>query len=325
MARLRVRMVDDEYFPTVDRRGTGPLQSSTYFGDDARHLFNQRCQTMNRKNKTESVRPLSNRGTISSRDIYRHLDYDTKSGDEFVSRASSRQSDRMGRTITSHSLSPIRSTKRSLGLGLLEVLTTTSCDTTLRPLSCTSLSTVKSSNIVRCSTAEAAKQLPKTSKNKILQPISLKCQSASAFASPTQNSLTPDAVCFSLKSTLQSEPQSERTVPELLSLKKKVPRHMNSILLSYLKVNGKSTDASCLPHIQGERGSCSDSDSENTSMISNDSDTNIEDDLLCLADQIEVNSLDIDEFETPLTPRTRFISACIKEGLNPRANMVRWY
>ena len=317
-------MVDDEFLPNVDRSRTGPLQTSTYFGDDARYLFNQRCQTMSRKSKTESVRPLSNKGTNPLRESFRHLEYDSKSGDEIACRASSRQSDRIGRATTSHSLSPLRSTQRSLGLRKSGVLSTTSCDTTLRPLSCTSLHSAKSSKTARCSTAEAGRQLEDHNclPHKILQPISLKCKSATSFASPPKNSAPSDSVSF--KSKLKSEPQSEQTLPGLLSLKKKVPRHMNSILLSYLKANGNSTDESCGRYVQRERGSNVDSDSDNTSMISNDSDTNIEDDLLCLSDQIELNSLDTNEYEAPLTPRTRFISTCIKEGLNPRANMVRY-
>ena len=90
-----------------------------------------------------------------------------------------------------------------------------------------------------------------------------------------------------------------------------------------MKEKDYSTDISYMHKFKRKLSGSFDNDSENTSMISNDSDIDIEDDLLNLADQIEIDSSNIGEVGTPLTPRTRFISTCIKEGLNPRANMVR--
>ena len=325
---------------SLDEEETSPLssiESTTYFGDEARHLFNQRCQTMNRKSKIQSVRRTAVNVNQLARVGSGLLVTSPKHGGNIVKLFKNKLSEEekqnpkeLNPTFTSKfpslkipgkknqsstSLSPTnkeRSFRNSTDAFEPKIKRPHTSISPMRQLSSASFDCMRSRNIARCRTADIADNDGDSSPLCHLPTIDL--NSSPHTTNSTHNTPSPHKTHNTHSTT--SHTTTPSTPGILSSPDRSTNTHTNHTSTTHTPVTVTFEEVKKdFPFFEGY-----DSDDSKDSFLTGNS--NIDEDLNDLADSILIKNENITD-SGPLTPRTRFISSCIREGLNPRASMVR--
>lgn len=279
---------NDDDFVVIDNSVLTTQQISTYFGDNARVLFNQQCQKTSRKNKIASLDRTESNSSTPRRAMsgaYKRLD-SAFSGCSTLSSEVEQFSNR----------SPLKSISK---------------------LSCLP---------VRPVTPLPDELSESPSKNRLSSALDMSRKPGYSFDQMMTRNIarrsTVDESCESVNSLGGADStDSEYLPPKKNDLSISVDFDNESVRGSLL------TDATNMSQFS----------SSMTSPAGCHTDDNSDLDSALLSKRnmnkifFELNEGDNDTDlnyifeEQPLTPRTRFISSCIREGLNPRASMVRVY
>jgi hypothetical protein len=285
---LKEVSIGDE-FVVIDNSVLTNEQFSTYFGDNARVLFNQQCQKTNRKNKIASLdRTESNSSTPS-----RFMSGTYKRPDSTFSACSTLALDFEQFSKSS----PLKSIAK---LSCLPV----------RPV--THFSQELSESPYKRKICSALDTFPKPSYSFD------QMMSRNIARRPTI-----DESCESVTSFGGAESTDPEYIPQRKSALSISVEFDNESMRGFQLTDKLTSDATQFSSsLQFPAEGDTDDHTEFGSALSSLSKGNMKKVIFEL-DECE-NDIDLDFIfeEQPLTPRTRFISTCIKEGLNPRASMV---
>lgn len=273
-------------FVVIDNSVLTTQQLSTYFGDNARVLFNQQCQKTSRKNKIATL----DRSESNSSTPKRAMSGTYKRSDSTFSGCStlSLELDQYSKS------SPLKS---------------------ITKLSCLP---------ERPATQESSES---PFKRKVRSALDISRKTSYTFDQMMSRNIARRSTLGECCESVNSFRAAESTVPEYIPPRKSdlsISVEFDNETMKNFQLTDKLTSdttqsSSTLP---SPAYSVTVDSTAMNSAVSSLSKGNMSRVFFEL-DEIE-NDADFNSIfeEQPLTPRTRFISSCIKEGLNPRASMV---
>lgn len=280
---------DADDFVVINNSTVTSLQFSTYFGDNARLLFNQQCQKTSRKNKIASL----DRAESHSSTPQRAMSGTAKRMDStfFGSSKISLDMEQFSKSSPLKSIAkpshlpvrPVAHFPSGLSESLKNSIDISALNTSRKPSH--SFDHMMSRNIARRSTIDGS------------------CKSSDAFTDPE---LIDQQFIQSRKSELSISVEFHDEDARGSVTKKK----------QTLDTTQNSSQLLQSPAVRNDHNS------DMGSALSSLSKGNMARKYFEFDEIENDNDWSVPFEDQPLTPRTRFISSCIKEGLNPRASMV---